>query len=234
MPKRSSAARHNQPPWMQGAYAAPMGMQADYAAHTGVPLAKPHHGAYMVPQVFQPFMYNMPGRQQQAVPQYVTVPVNALHMNGHSHGHKSKKQRAAERLNAAHKLVKGNGIQDFSNREEQMAALNRLADQNQIQVHGVDELKVILARYISKKQWLEQSVDTIVTAMTNAAAGDFTGDWTPAKLATKHPKQFRGLVEKALKGAKKYVKRQAERAHPSALAPPAAEKADARFTSMRF
>ena len=88
---------------MQGAYAAPMGMQTDYAAHTGVPLANRHRGNYMV----QPVMYPMPASQPQAVPQYVTVPVSALHMNGHSHGHKSKKQRAAERLNAAHKLVRG-------------------------------------------------------------------------------------------------------------------------------
>jgi hypothetical protein len=233
MPKRSSAAHYNQPPWMQGAYAAPMGMQADYAAHTGVPLAKPHHGAYMVPQMVQPVMYNMPGRQQQAVPQYVTVPVSALHMNGHSHGHKSKKQRAAERLNAAHKLVKGNGIQDFSNREEQMAALNRLVDQNQIQVHGVDELKVILARYIKKKGWLEQSVDTIVTAMTSAATGDFTGDWTPAKFAAKHPKKFQKIVGNALRNAKRYEKRQTEKVRPGA-GTATLPQVEARFTSMRF
>ena len=228
MPKNSSAAHYNQPPWMQGAYAAPMGMQTDYAAHTGVPLANRHRGNYMV----QPVMYPMPASQPQAVPQYVTVPVSALHMNGHSHGHKSKKQRAAERLNAARKLLKGNSM-DFTTKEDKEMALNSLMSRPQIQVHGVDELKVILSRYIDKKHWLDANVETIVSAMTTTELGDFIGEWTPAKFATKHPKFFRKMVKKALQSAKSYVKRHVAK-NEVHVAPPAAEKADARFTSMRF
>jgi hypothetical protein len=213
---------------MQGAYAAPMGMQTDYAAHTGVPLANRHRGNYMV----QPVMYPMPASQPQAVPQYVTVPVSALHMNGHSHGHKSKKQRAAERLNAAHKLVRGNGVADFTNRETKETALAAVMGHSQIQVHGIDELKVILPRYIGKKGWLEANVATIVSAMTGPS-DDFTGDWTPAKYAAKHPKIFRKIVGNALRNAKRYEKRHAA-GGAITLAPPAAERADARFTSMRF
>jgi hypothetical protein len=69
--------------------------------------------------------------------------------------------------------------------------------------------------------------------MTTTELNDFVGEWTPAKFATKHPKIFRKMVKKALKSAKSYFKRHVANGEVH-TGPPAAEKADARFTSMRF
>ena len=103
---------------------------------------------------------------------------------------------------------------------------------SQILVHGIDELKVILPRYIGKKGWLEANVATIVSAMTGPS-DDFTGDWTPAKYAAKHPKIFRKIVGNALRNAKRYENRQTEKVRPGA-GTATLPQVEARFTSMRF
>lgn len=226
MPKKNAASRQAVPPWMQGGFVPPV----------GAPMARHHSGGtlFTPEQVHQIMQINHSGHVQQVQPSAPGVMLTFEQMQAlmgtHQHRGKTRKQARAEALNATRKLAKANGMpSEFKTAAEASATLNQVGNLAQIHVEGRDQLKRILSRYITKKGWVQADVATIVGAMTGADAGDFAGDWTPAKMAASSPKIFRKLVKSALQDARRYVKR-----HQESTLPVPHAKEDARFTSMRF
>lgn len=161
----------------------------------------------------------------------------------HSHDRRGDKARAALRM--ATKFGKLNDIPaEITGKKE---VLNAVAAKDRIKVHTLQEVEMILSRYITKKGWLgapetpiASQAEVILNAMKSLAQTDFESvePFNLPKWVEEHLADFKRSIKLALRAARTYHKRvsgtsQASTLGPSERAAPATNQGPS-LTSMRY